>query len=61
MRRETELWQALKDLSEWADITTRGNTTTDGRKLELAYVLRSNPVILKALEEAQRENTDAPE
>jgi hypothetical protein len=55
------LWQALKDLAEWADITTRGDTTTHGRKIELAYVLKNNPVILSALEEAQKEGEDAPQ
>lgn len=38
--------KAIIELAEWADLTTRGNTTTEGRKVALAAVLKQHPVIL---------------
>jgi len=41
------LRQALVELAEWADLTTRGDTTTQGRKLALAQLLKKHPAILE--------------
>ena len=40
------LRRAIIELAEWADLTTRGDTTTEGRKVALANVLKHHPVIL---------------
>lgn len=44
------LRRAIIELAEWADLTTRGNTTTEGRKVALANVLKQHPVILALYE-----------
>ena len=38
---------ALLELAEWADLTTRGDTTTQGRKIALAQILAKHPAILE--------------
>ncbi len=38
---------ALLELAEWADLTTRGDTTTQGRKVALAQILKKHPAILE--------------